>query len=196
MTPQRKNKLTTVLSKRQPDITVVMENIHDPHNIAAVMRSCDAIGIQEIYIIHTQLPTHKKWGIRTSSSANKWLTIHSFEDTKKCFEKVRNHYDKIFTTRLGGQAISLYDMDFTSSLALVFGNEKHGVSTEACQLADGNFVIPQVGMISSLNISVACAVTLYEAYRQKKLAGHYQQSRLSENTLKAIRKNWKIPEED
>ncbi len=169
-----------------------MENVHDPHNIAAVMRSCDAIGIQDIYIIHTQLPAHKKWGTRTSSSANKWLTVHSFEDTQKCFEAIRKYYDKIFTTRLEQQSADLYDMNFTGSLALVFGNEKHGVSAEACQLADGNFIIPQVGMISSLNISVACAVTLYEAYRQKKLAGHYNQPRLAEKTLNTLKKNWNM----
>lgn len=190
MTPERKNKLTAVLNKRQPDITVVMENIHDPHNIAAVMRSCDAIGIQDIYIIHTLLPKKKKWGIHSSSSANKWITVHNFTDTKTCFTEVRKQYDRIFTTKLDTTSKELFEMDFTGSVALVFGNERTGVSEEAAQYADGNFIIPQVGMISSLNISVACAVTLYEAYRQKSNAGHYIQPRLTEEQLNNIKDQW------
>lgn len=192
MTPERKEKLSRVLEKRQPDLTVVMENIHDPHNIAAVMRSCDAVGIQEIYILNTILPTRKNWGIRTSSSANKWLSIHTFEDTKKCFDKIREKYQKIYTTKLSENASILYDMDFTASVALVFGNEKRGVSENACQYADGNFIIPQVGMISSLNISVACAVSLYEAYRQKEQAGHYKKPKLQGEALEKIQQDWKI----
>ena len=192
MTPERKKKLTAVLQKRQPDLTVVMENIHDPHNIAAVMRSCDAVGIQDIYIIKTKLPNRKKWGAHSSSSANKWLNIYTFEQTKDCFEAVRSRYDKIYTTRLQEDTKELYELDFTDSVALVFGNERNGVSKEACKFADGNFVIPQVGMISSLNISVACAVTLYEAYRQKSRAGHYDKPRLTENAMRNIRNNWKL----
>ena len=75
MTPERRNRLTNVLEKRQPDLTVVLENVFDPHNISAVMRSCDAVGIQEIYVLNTKIPRHKKWGARSSSSAAKWLTV-------------------------------------------------------------------------------------------------------------------------
>lgn len=192
MTPERKNKINAVLDRRQPDLTVIMENIHDPHNIAAVMRTCDAIGIQEIYILNAVLPSRKNWGIRSSSSANKWLTIHTFEDTRACFDTVKKQYPKIYTTKLTTDSANLYDMNLTESVALVFGNEKRGVSDEACSYADGNFIIPQVGMISSLNISVACAVTLYEAYRQKSLAGHYNQPKLTGEALNNIRKQWKV----
>ncbi len=196
MTPERKNKLNAVLNKRQPDLAVVMENVFDPHNVAAVMRSCDAVGIQDIYIITTKMPTQKKWGARTSSSANKWLTIHTFEEVEECFKTLRKKYDKIYTTRLDDTSVELHQMDFTKSVALVFGNERTGVSEEACRLADANFIIPQVGMISSLNISVACAVTLYEAFRQKTAAGHYNQPRLGQAILKAIRRQWKMYEGD
>ena len=73
MTPERRDKLVQVLSKRQPDLTVVLENVFDPHNISAVMRTCDAVGIQEIYILNTKIPRHKKWGARSSSTALKGL---------------------------------------------------------------------------------------------------------------------------
>lgn len=192
MTPRRKQKILQVLDKRQPDITIVMEDVRDPHNIAAVMRSCDAIGVTELYIIKTKLPTRKRWGNKSSSSANKWLTIHTFKEVESCFSAVRKKYDRILTTHLSQEAEDLYKIDFTKSIALVFGNEKDGVSREAVDLADGNLIIPQMGMISSLNISVACAVTLYEAYRQKKAAGHYKERRLPDTTYEEMKKGWGV----
>ena len=94
MTSERKERIEYVLSHRQPDITVVMENVFDPHNISAVMRTCDAIGIQEIYVLNTKIPRHKKWGSRSSSSAAKWLTIHQFDNADDCFRQLRLHYQK------------------------------------------------------------------------------------------------------
>src|SRR5688572_30686749 len=138
MTPERKEKLSNVLSKRQPDITVVLENVFDPHNISAVMRTCDAAGVQDIYILNTKIPRHKKWGAKSSSSAAKWLTVHEFDDAVKCFSALRNRFEKIFTTHLSSDAIGLYQMDLTQPTALVFGNEHSGVSDEIRELADGN----------------------------------------------------------
>ena len=92
MTPQRHNRLNKVLSQRQPDLTVVLENVFDPHNVSAVMRTCDAVGIQDVYILNNRIPPHKKWGYRSSSTAAKWLTIHQFTDAEKCFEEIRNRY--------------------------------------------------------------------------------------------------------
>lgn len=178
MTPERRNRIIEVLKKRQADITVVLENVFDPHNISAVMRTCDAIGIQDIYVLNTKIAPHKKWGAKSSSSAANWLSIHQFDNAAECFTSLRKKYSTILTTHLSSDAISLHDIDFTKSIALVFGNEHSGVSDEIRELADGNFIIPQVGIIRSLNISVACAVTLYEAYRQKNLAGHYNEKTL------------------
>ena len=190
MTPERYERLTSVLNKRQPDLTVVLENVFDPHNISAVMRTCDAIGIQDIYILSTKIPPHKKWGAKSSSSAAKWLTIHQFTNTAECFAQLRHQYNKIYTTHLSADAVSLHELNLTGSVALVFGNEHSGVSEEIITLADGNFVIPQVGIIKSLNISVACAVTLYEAFRQKNNAGHYDKVKLEDKKLQALRNEW------
>lgn len=190
MTPQRREKLISVLNKRQDDITIVLENVFDPHNISAVMRTCDAVGIQEVYILNTKIPRHKKWGARSSSSAAKWLTIHQFEDAEECFSSLRKKYSAILTTNLSGDAISLHSIDFTKSLALVFGNEHEGVSPEIRQMGDGDFLIPQVGIIQSLNISVACAVTLYEAFRQKNMAGHYNRKKLDDVSFEGLLRNW------
>lgn len=196
MTPERTKRLTDVLNHRQHDLTVVMENVFDPHNISAVMRTCDAVGVQEIFVLTTKFPPHKKWGPRSSSSAAKWLTVHQFDDHRECFHMLRQKFDKIYTTHLASGAVDLYNLDFTGSVALVFGNEHDGVSEESRSLADGNFIIPQVGIIQSLNISVACAVSLYEAYRQKKAAQHYSQPHMPEQTREELFKIWELNNKD
>jgi len=195
MTPERNNRLVSVLNKRQPDLTVLLENVFDPHNISAVMRTCDAVGIQDIYILNTKIPPHKKWGAKSSSSAAKWLTIHQFTDAAACFATLRQHYKKIYTTHLSSDAVGLHELNLTEPVALVFGNEHSGVSEEIIAMADGNFIIPQVGIIKSLNISVACAVSLYEAYRQKANAGHYDKTKLEGEKLEALRNEWGFLEE-
>ena len=195
MTNERLEKIQSVLSKRQNNLTVVLENVFDPHNISAVMRSCDAIGVQELYVLNTKIPLHKKWGSRSSSSANKWLTIHQYDDLSECMAQLKLKYGRILTTHLSSNAVSLYDIDLTQKTALVFGNEHDGVSEELRALSDGNFIIPQVGMIRSLNISVACAVSLYEAFRQKQLAGHYKNQGLTLEEHSLLSKQWGLHHE-
>lgn len=190
MNAERTEKLLRVLSNRQTDLAVVMENVHDPHNISAVMRTCDAVGIQDIFVLMSRMPTHKRFGPKSSSSAAKWLTIHQYTDPVECFTELRKRYDKILTTHLESDSIGLYDIDFTKSIALVFGNEHDGVSEEIRNMADGNFIIPQMGIIQSLNISVACAVSIYEAMRQKTVAGQYAKSRIPPERQAEIKKAW------
>jgi tRNA (guanosine-2'-O-)-methyltransferase len=192
MTEERKKRMEAVLSRRQNNLTVVLEDVWDPHNISAVMRTCDAVGVQEIYVINSQVKHQLQWGKRSSGSADKWLTIHLFDNVVECFSVLRKRYDKALTTHLSSDAVSLYDLDLTVRIALVFGNEHSGVSEEARALADGNFSIPQMGMIQSLNISVACAVSLYEAYRQKQLAGHYSRQCLTETDYHTLFHQWAL----
>lgn len=194
MTPERTGKFQQVLSQRQADLAIVMENVHDPHNISAVMRTCDAVGIQDIYVINSVIPKHAYFGPKSSSSAAKWLSIHQFTSIEECIPVLKAKYQKIYTTHLSTDAVDLYAVDFAKeSIALVFGNEHDGVSEEMRNHADGNIIIPQVGMIKSLNISVACAISIYEAYRQKKNAGHYDQPSLSEERMAEITEVWRKP---
>lgn len=192
MTPERYQKLSSVLDRRQAGLAVVMENVHDPHNISAVMRTCDAVGIQDLYILNTRIARHKKFGAKSSSSAAKWLTVHQYEDAVACFADLRKSYDLILTTHLSSDAVSLYEIDFTRKIALVFGNEHAGVSDEIRAMADGNFQIPQMGIIQSLNISVACAVSIYEALRQRSAAGQYDQPSLSAERRSLLMTEWGI----
>ena len=190
MTPARYNRLNSVLNNRQPDLTVVLENVFDPHNVSAVMRTCDAVGIQDVYILNDRIPPHKKWGYKSSSTAAEWLNVHQFTDVETCFTEVRKKYQKIYTSYLSEKAGDVFSLDLTESIALVFGNETFGVSEGIRKYTEGDFIIPQVGIIKSLNISVACAVTLYEAFRQKKEKGHYDQARLQQTERNVIEKKW------
>lgn len=176
MKPEREKRLRDVAYRRQPDLTVILENVHDQHNIGAVLRSCDSVGIREIFVLYSEPDItikNVKLGKRTSAGTRKWVDVHFFTDTAACFEQVRARYDRILATHLDQEAKSLYELDLTQSTALLFGNEHEGISAEALAHADANFIIPQCGMARSLNISVACAVTLYEAYRQRNTRDFY-----------------------
>ena len=192
MTPERYNRMLSVIKNRQTNLTVVMENVNDPHNISAVMRTCDAVGIQDLYILNTKIAKHDYFGVKSSSSAAKWLTVHQFTNVADCFAALRKNYNKIFTTHLSSDAVSLYELDFTDSVALVFGNEHDGVSEETIAMSDGNFIIPQLGFIQSLNISVACAVSIYEAHRQKMAAGHYIEQSMTKERQDALLRDWGV----
>ncbi len=177
MTPRRMAKFERVVRQRQPDLTVILENVHDPHNIGAVLRSCDSVGIKEIFVLFTEARLDEerfKLGKRTSAGTRKWVDVHLYRDPKACFEHVKSKYQRILSTHLDEDAVGLYELDLASSVALLFGNEHAGLSKEALSYSDGNFHIPQMGMAESLNISVACAVTLYEAYRQRKAQELYE----------------------
>jgi len=189
ITDRRSAKFRRVIAQRQGDLTLVMENIHDPHNVSAVLRSCDAVGVHRVELVYT----HEKFprvGRKSSSSANKWLERRSHKSVPDCYAMLRKEGFRIYATRLGASADSLYDLDLTGAVALVFGNEHRGVSDEAAQLADKNFHIPMMGMIQSLNVSVAAAVALYEALRQRLATGAYDQAALSPAERERLYTDW------
>ncbi len=176
ITDERAEKLRNLAANRQSDLTLILENIYDPHNLGAVLRTCDSVGISEVYALYTIESAdiiHKIAGHKSSSGAKKWVDVHVFDDPAKCFAAVREKYNKIFGTHLAADSVGLYSLDLTQSMALVFGNEHRGMSEEALALVDGNYIIPQSGLTKSLNISVACAVSLYEAKRQRMGKGRY-----------------------
>jgi len=190
MTPEREEKLKKVIATKQSNLTIIMENIDDPHNIAACLRSCDAVGVKEVYILDSNKYTAERLGKKSSASATKWLDIHKFTDINECFATVRAKYDKIYSTHLSTTSKSLHDLDLAASVALVFGNEKDGVTEDALDRSDGNFIIPQYGLIQSLNISVACAVSLYEALRQRTNAGMYENGPMNADEQSDLFADW------
>lgn len=190
MRQERHDKFKRVAACRQPNLTVVLENVHDPHNIGAVLRTCDSVGIKEIFVLNSRPDLDETtiiMGKRTSAGARKWVNVNYYTKVEYCFNHIKKQYDRILATQLGTEAESIYQTDLTQSIALVFGNEKFGISEDTLKYTDGNIVIPQVGMVESLNISVACAVSLYEAYRQRYLKGFYtDHPQLSEKEQAAL----------
>lgn len=176
MKKERLERFKEVVRNRQFDLTVILENVHDAHNIGAVLRSCESVGIREIFVLYTEpqlSPDHIALGKRTSAGARRWVDVHYYTDIQACFEHVKRDYKRIFSTHLAEESVSLYELDLAKSAALLFGNERDGLSKEALAYSDGNFLIPQMGFVQNLNISVACAVSLYEGFRQRMKAGMY-----------------------
>jgi tRNA (guanosine-2'-O-)-methyltransferase len=184
LSEERAEKIIACVSRRQPSLTIVLENVHDPHNVSAVLRSCDAVGVLDVHLVYHSGQHFPELGEKSSASARKWVLTHKHSSIDTCYENLRKQGKKILTTGMSNEAKSLYAIDFTEPIAVVFGNEHAGVSEEAVSKADGNMLIPQVGMIQSLNISVACAVTLYEAFRQRNLKGMYDAIQIDEPLLK------------
>ena len=178
ITEKRQEKFDRVVANRQHDLAILLENVHDKHNIGAVLRSCDSVGIADVYVLFTMEGLDQKYfkvGQQASSGALKWVRTHFYRDREACFKEVRKKYKHILGTHLDSKAKSLYDLDLSESTLLVFGNEHQGITDETLKHLDGNFIIPQMGMVQSLNISVACAVTLYEVARQRIKAGKYKE---------------------
>lgn len=186
---RRAERLRQVLSMRRPDLTVVLENVHDPHNVSAVLRSCDAVGVLRVELLYT-VEKFPRIGKKSSSSANKWLDLRRHTSVAGCYSLLREEGFRIYATRLGGASVSLYELDLSRPSALVFGNEHRGVSPEAAEAADGNFHIPMVGMIQSLNVSVAAAVAVYEAHRQRIATGVEGKKGLGAEELARLFEDW------
>jgi tRNA (guanosine-2'-O-)-methyltransferase len=190
-TERRRARIRSVLERRQPELTVVLENVHDPHNISAILRSCDAVGVLRVHAVYTieEAPA-SAFARQTSASAAKWVDVDRHEALRGCFERLRRDGFTILTTAIAPEARPLHDWDLTGSVALVFGNEMRGISDEARALADGAVKIPMVGMVQSLNVSVACAVCLYEAFRQRMASGAYDEPKLSPAELASLEREW------
>lgn len=186
---KRLEKINNVVRARQYSLHVVLENIHDPHNVSAIFRTCDAAGVPAVSLIYNyeQFP---KIGKKSSASAYKWIEKVKYKNVSDCYLALRKEGFQIIASSLSEGSRDIYEIDFTKKTAIVLGNEHRGVSDEAANLADINFQIPMFGMVQSLNVSVAAAIILYEAVRQRKSAGMFPSKDLSEKELQKIIDNW------
>ena len=190
-TSRRQERIEGVLRRRQPTLTVVLEDVHDPHNASAVLRSCDAVGVLDVHLVYVrEEPPRSSFGRTTSASASKWIRTHFHDSIEACYAVLRGQGFRILATAVQPESHDLYALDLTAPTAVVFGNETRGVSAEAIAGADGTVFIPMQGMVESLNISVACAVTLYEAMRQRRERGMYDTPQLEPGELAALREEW------
>jgi len=178
MTPERLERINTMLDKRQPDLTVCMEGVHKTHNLAAVVRSCDAIGVSDVHVVWKSDEMEVRGG--SAAGSQNWIDVHNHHKTTDAIAAMKAQGMQILVTNLSDTAIDFREVDYTKPTAIILGQEKFGASATALALADQDIIIPMVGMVQSLNVSVACSVVLYEAQRQRQLAGMYNKPRLSE----------------
>jgi tRNA (guanosine-2'-O-)-methyltransferase len=188
-TEKRTEKIKWVISKRQPSLKVVLENIHDPHNVSAIFRTCDAAGVPEVSLIYN-LEKFPKIGKKSSASAFKWVEREKYKSVDECYKNLKAKGFKIYASSVSENAKTLFELDFTKKTAIVFGNEHRGLSKEAQELADEKFFIPMFGMVQSLNVSVSAAIVLYEALRQRLQKGMYNESEFSKEELEMKIQNW------
>jgi tRNA (guanosine-2'-O-)-methyltransferase len=168
--PERLKRMYDVLNKRTRYLTVLTEAVDDPHNQAAVLRSAEAFGLQDVYVVTGQAPFQPNKFV--TRNADKWLTIHQKRDIATAIKELQANGYQVLASYLGEGTIPLQEIDVSKPTALLFGNEHRGISEEAIRLADGQFMIPMYGFVQSFNISVAAALTLYDVTeRARKQAG-------------------------
>lgn len=171
LSSRRLGRFKQVISQRHAGLTLVLEDIHDPHNAAAILRTCDGLGIQEVHFIFDQEKPYnpRKIGKVSSSSANKWLTISTYRSTAECFKALKKKKYIIFATTLRPGAKDLRETNFTKgNVALVVSNEHRGISEHASTHADHLIYFPMQGFVESFNVSVSAALFLYEITRQRR----------------------------
>ena len=189
ITPARLARIRHVLEHRQPDLTLVLANIHDPHNVSAIYRSCDAFGVDTVhlYYTNTEFPQLAR---KSSASARKWVNTVRHKNREALFSALKSQNCQVLATSCTAEAKSIENWDFTRPTAIIMGNEHAGVDAELSELVDGELYIPMYGMIQSFNVSVAAAIILAEACRQRKDAGFYNQPSFSPAELEERVKAW------
>ncbi len=193
MTPQRFRRLRSVLDRRQPDLTVLLDHVHKPHNLSAILRTCDAVGVLEAHAVLPEgadfEPHHE-----TSAGAGKWMRVTKHREVAAAVRALQEKGFQVLAAHLSDRARDFREPDYTRPTAILLGAEKFGVSEAAAAAADGHVVIPMVGMVASLNVSVAAAVILYEAQRQRAAAGLYDRPRLDPETYRTVLFEWAYPD--
>ena len=187
----RRHKVDSVLALRQPDLTVLAERLHKPRNFSAIVRSCDAVGINEVHAVPGEEGLAIHWN--TSQGAEKWIRVRAHDSLAAACGYLKNREFQLVAAHLSEDAVDYRELDYTGPTALVVGTELFGVSEEALAWADQQVMIPMKGMTQSLNVSVACAIVLFEAMRQREAAGLYGSNLLQSETLARQRFEWLHP---
>lgn len=189
ITSRRRAKIEQVLAQRQKDLTLVLANIHDPHNVSAIYRSADAFGVAELHLYYTDTP-FPTLGRKSSASARKWVETLRHKTADELQAGLKHQGYQLLATSCSPTARPLNVYDFTRPTAIIMGNEHSGVPEELLPLVDGELYIPMYGMIQSFNVSVAAAIILAEASRQRVEAGMYAQSSYNEEEYAARLAAW------
>lgn len=188
-TPEREATIRRVLSLRQHDLALVLANVHDPHNVSAIYRSCDAFGVPKVHLYYTRT-AFPHLGEKSSASARKWVESERHKTPGELSAALKAANMRVYATSCSPEAKPITEYDLTEPVAIIMGNEHGGVDAELLPLADGELYIPMYGMIRSFNVSVAAALILSEAARQRALAGKYDSPACSPEELEEQVRNW------
>lgn len=193
MTKKRYQRIINVLSHRQKDLTILAEDVYKPHNLSAILRTCDSVGIGKAYAVNPTggVPTFSA----SSSSADKWVELEVHKTIEDAIETIKSQGMKVYAAHFSEDAVDYRKVDYSQPSCILLGNERSGVTNKAAQLADKRIIIPMLGMVPSLNVSVAAAIILFEAQRQRFEAGMYKQAQLAEREMNDIAYNWYRPKE-
>ncbi len=191
MTPNRWSKIKNVLNQRQPDLSILMEKVHKLHNFWAVVRTCDAVGISDTHVVVPEGGFRASAGLTQGS--DKWVNVHRHRTFDEALTSVKNKKMKTYAAHFSDSAVDFRDVDYTIPCAIILGTEKFGVSEQAADAADEHIIIPMHGMVQSLNVSVAAALILYEAQRQRWSKNMYHQSRQARDVLETTAFEWGHP---
>lgn len=183
MTMERYNRIRSLLATRQPDLTLLLEEVSKPHNVSAVFRTADAVGVHRIHAVWEENASLRRG---TSLGSQIWVNTQCHNSTTAAIEHLHSQKMQVLVTRLDDSAVDFRAIDYTKPTAIILGQEKTGATAEATALADHSILIPMVGMVQSLNVSVAAATILYEAQRQRASAGMYAQNALPESEAQKI----------
>lgn len=189
MTEARRRRIEEVLRRRQPDLTVLLENVHKPHNLSAILRSCDAVGGPRGPCGEPHRGACPP-STRPAGGSHKWVYLRVHPDIQTAIGHLRERGFRIYATALREDALDFREVDYTQPTAILLGAEKWGVSQEALALSHGAIKIPMLGMVQSLNVSVAAAVILFEAQRQRLKAGLYEHPRLDPELYQRVLEDW------
>jgi tRNA (guanosine-2'-O-)-methyltransferase len=192
MEKQRFAKIKNVLKQRQPDLTVITEDVHKAHNLSAIIRTCESVGIMNIHLVNT-IKDDVYFDPRITAGADKWVQQQAHPDIKTGINYLREQGFNIYAAHLSDRTIDYRTIDYCQPTAFLLGAEKFGVSEEAEDLVDEHITIPMMGMTQSLNVSVASAIILFEARRQRENKGLYNQLRISQETYEKMLFEWAYP---
>lgn len=189
MTDERRAKIIKVLSQRQKDLSLVLDNIHDPHNVSAIYRSCDAFGVDSVHLYYT-MQAFPKLSEKSSASARKWIETHRHSDKESLIHALKSQGMQVLATNCTPSAKPMSEYDMTKPTAIIMGTEHSGVSEELFPLVDGEIYIPMFGMIQSFNVSVAAALLLGEASRQRQELGMYKEKTYTDEEYEERLASW------
>ncbi len=167
LVPERKARIDEVVANRTRTLTIVLEAFCDPQNVNAVLRTCEAFGIQEVHVVEGPMKPYDR-NKKITQNADKWLDVRRWRSTRECLAHLRGQGFAIYATHLGPGARRLEGLPFGGKVALVLGNERRGVSGEAVSFADASYAIPMAGFVQSLNVSVAAAISIAKAVERRQ----------------------------